>query len=143
FEKSKTKASPLHKDITRLSKLMQLVCKKCGSSLDMDAFKSINNFIEVLNRKHFTNLQGISHNEEQSLKRWLVEAKSCWKSLRVIERVEEDKSTQKKIRQAVDRHNHNIVNEFYLPLKEVKGKWYANILEEVSLEEWMIALGKT
>ncbi|CAG8825730.1 45182_t:CDS:2, partial [Gigaspora margarita] len=129
--------SLLHKDIIELSKIIQLVRKKYVSGLLLEKQEKANKIVSKIKKEYSSELTMIINTDSASLFEWVFNARSCWKSLRKLERLEEEKLTHERIKKAVDRRYERIVGE--------PGKILASILEKplkkVSIDRVLEQLG--
>ena len=59
----------------------------------------------------------------------------------VLEQTREHFSEQFKQRNITN--DERVIEEFYKPLAEIKEEWYEKLKEEISIDEWLEAIGET
>ncbi|CAG8783586.1 5476_t:CDS:2, partial [Gigaspora margarita] len=119
--RAKTKKLPIHKDIIDLSKLIQAIQKKYVLGLSSEEQEKANGVVGKIREKYGIEISEIVNTDSTSLFEWVFNAKSCWRALRKLEQLEEEKSMQRRIRKAVDSRYEKIDGK--------PGKMLASILK--------------
>ncbi|CAG8774888.1 7935_t:CDS:1, partial [Dentiscutata heterogama] len=117
----KRKETKLHKDTTKLSKIIQDFKKK-GTICEVEEaeIKKVNKLVEHINNTYMMSLDKLTSNSTL-LHEWLIAAKQGWKAMRVLERAAENSSTCTKIKEAVNQRLERIDGDV--------GRMLASILE--------------